>query len=164
MAQMRAPGTFHGTTPPPRRWQDLVIMAALVALVLLPVVVSMLLPPPLAYANLPFPVLNSPVTAGTEVFLDVRRCTFWRSRLTYTVTHELHNETNGAHYLLPSTPITLDPGCSSSISTVNVVPTGVPPGIYTFSGTGRVSGWLRTFDIPWVTQPFEVVAPTKEAT
>ncbi len=148
---------------PPRRWQDSMVMAALVAFVLLPVLVSVALPAPLVYENLPFPVLNSPIAAGKEVFLDVRRCTYWRSTLTYLVTRELRNETTGAIYLLASTPTTLAPGCTSLISSVNAVPSAVPPGRYSFHGTGRVSGWLRTFDVLWMTQPFEVIAPTKDA-
>ena len=154
--------TMHPTSAfpaPPRRWLDPLIMAALVVFILVPVLLSIVLPAPLTYENLPFPVLNSPITAGKEVFLDVRRCTYWRSTLTYLVTRELRNETTGAIYLLASTPATLAPDCTSVISSVNAVPSAVPPGTYTFHGTGRVGGWLRAHDVLWHTQAFEVIAP-----
>jgi len=134
-------------------------MAALVAFILVPVLFSIFLPAPLSYENLPFPVLNSPVAAGKEVFLDVRRCTYWRSTITYLVTRELRNQMTGAIYLLASTPATLATGCTSVISSVNAVPSDVPGGTYAFHGTGRVGGWLRAHDVLWHTQAFEVIAP-----
>ena len=133
---------------------------AMAAAVLMAVFVSMLMylvffePPWLSYTNEPFPVLNSPVKGGDPVQMVVERCSEAKVTRIYAVSRTLV----GSHtsIILPASLAAIDPGCTSVVSAVNVVPIGTPPGTYTLRGYGEIQGIVRTSSIRWVSQPFEV--------
>jgi uncharacterized lipoprotein YbaY len=112
----------------------------------------------LYYENLPFPAKLKQVHAGEAIPLVVRRCNKASTVRFYDVTHELHSasDRNSKPYVLHSERVTLPPGCHETVSLVNVIPPNTPAGIYIASGLGITEGSIRTFSIPWRSQPFEV--------
>ena len=134
---------------------------AMAAAVLSAVFVSMLMylvffePPWLTYTNLPFPVLNSPVKAGSSIRLTVSRCSTASVTRIYAVSRVLVDK-DGKQLLLPAGLATIDPGCLDAVSASNVVPIDTPPGTYTLHGYGEIQGVVRTSSVRWESQPFEV--------
>ena len=113
--------------------------------------------PFLSYHNLPFPPELQRVKPGQVMPLTVERCSTASSIESYTVTHELR-ETTGKRpaIIIPATLVTVMPGCHKSTSLVNIVPGATPPGTYRIHGVAIVQGSLRSFAVPWSSQPFEV--------
>ena len=119
--------------------------------------------PFLYYVNQPFPAASA-VRAGEAVELFVERCSRSRHRRSYMTSHTMVNAKTGTAELLPDVWIDIEPGCSTSISRINVIPKNTQPGIYTVSGVALAEGIVLTHKVPWVSQPFEVLPalPTKE--
>lgn len=116
--------------------------------------------PFLSYPALPFKALG-PARPGESVKLLVTRCNSHDVPRDYELSHWL-KDINGVApaIVLPSVRVPLlNPGCETGISAANVVPAGTPPGRYIVGGLGIVHGTLRTFRVPWYSEPFEVVAP-----
>ena len=116
--------------------------------------------PFLSYPSLPFKVLG-PARPGESVQLLVTRCNSRGEPLDYEVSHWLRNvSTSDPAVVLPGSRVPpLGPGCHTGMSAANVVPAGTPPGRYVVGGMGVVTGTLRTFRVPWYSEPFDVVEP-----
>lgn len=116
--------------------------------------------PYLSYGNLPFPVLTPIVKPGQAVQLTVSRCNDDSRQRVYGIARTLVPLAPGLKaYVLPSGSASVDPGCTTAISSVNVIPLGVPPGRYWIQGSAEVNGSIRTFVVAWRSMPFEVIAP-----
>ena len=117
--------------------------------------------PLLSYKNLPFKVLG-PARPGESVLIVVERCNASSELLDYELSHWILNaDTSEPATVLPPGPVpSLPPGCHPpTTSAANVVPIGKPPGCnYIVGGDGLVKGTLRTFRVPWRSQPFCVLA------
>lgn len=113
--------------------------------------------PFLSYQNLPFPPDLSTVRPGQVMPLTVERCSTARGIESYTVTHELRNERADLPAItMPAMLVTVQPGCHKSISLVNLVPAVTPAGVYRIHGVAIVQGSIKSFAVPWSSQPFEV--------
>lgn len=115
-------------------------------------------PPFLSYHNLPFPADLQRVKPGQVMPLTVERCSTSKNIESYTITHELRYESGDRPAIvMPATLVTVPPGCHRAINLVNLVPSVTPPGRYRIYGFAIVQGSLRSFAVPWSSQPFEVV-------
>ena len=119
--------------------------------------------PWLSYTNKPFQVLTKgPITPGTTVVLHVGRCNAAPIKKSYSTTRSLvEARTRRVVAVLPSTDVDIDPGCGVIDSQINVIPANDPavkPGRYLFAGLGKSKGVIATFEAPWESQEFEVVA------
>ena len=112
---------------------------------------------PLAYGNLPFPVLNSPVKAGEAIHLRVRRCNNDDRVRVYDVSRVLVGA-DGGQFILTPLKITIDPKCETVVSKINIIPADTPPGKYTLRGYGEINGFIRTHMVQWQSVEF-VVTP-----
>ena len=112
-------------------------------------------PPYLTYENLPFPVLTPVVHDGEPVLLMVGRCNNDDKTRIYGISHRLVGE--HLTILLSAVPTSIEPGCTTAISAVNVIPKGVPPGTYHIEGYAEVQGTLRTSSVSWRSATFQVV-------
>lgn len=117
---------------------------------------SLVEPPPLTYQNRPFPVLTEKVRPGSAVQLSAERCSSADSVTTYGTTHALRNEKTKMVILLPDMKLSIDPGCHSSISRINVVPESTPPGMYAAFGIATVDGFFKSHRAAWNSEVFEV--------
>ena len=111
-------------------------------------------PPWLSYTNTPFPVLNSPVRAGTAVQMLAGRCNSARVTRTYALSRTL--KCKGYEIILPAGLVAIDPGCITVVSAVNVIPLGAPAGTCALHGYGEIRGVIRTISVAWESAPFEV--------
>lgn len=111
--------------------------------------------PWLTYTNSPFPVLNSPIKAGSAVQMTVARCNSTDVTRVYGLARTL--KCNGGEVVLPAGLASIKPGCTTALSAVNVIPTGTLAGTCTLHGYGEIQGIVRTISVAWESQPFEVV-------
>lgn len=114
--------------------------------------------PYLSYPNTPFPTIGATFHAGDVVPIEVVRCNRSSEAKTLIGIKALVNVTRPA----PTTPtaslVTAAPGCTAPfVITVNRLPSDTPPGVYRYVGKSDVSGVLRTFEVNWATQNFEVL-------
>ena len=70
----------------------------------------------------------------------------------------VRENSNQPALILESVLITIEPGCSSVQTRVNVVPETTPPGFYRFSGVAMVKGLIVEHEVGWNTDVFEVLA------
>lgn len=114
--------------------------------------------PYLSYPELPFKVIEQPVKAGDAVKLTIKRCNSSSKTRIYTLSHVLVEEWPELGYtLLPATAVSLTPGCTTSISTVNVTLKNTKPGRYHVEGVAEITGTIRSMSVDWTSDPFEVV-------
>lgn len=111
--------------------------------------------PFLSYRNLPFPVITKAVKPGEAVQMVVSRCNSESITRISRVASVLVGP--DAEVILPVTDAPILPGCSSSVSAVNVIPPGTPPGRYMLRGYGEVIGTFRTHMVEWESQFFDVI-------
>ena len=113
--------------------------------------------PYLSYPSLPLKVLG-PAKPGESVRLLVTRCNSSADPLEYEVSHWLKDiDTTEPEIVLPTSRLLpLPSGCQTVISALNIVPLGTHPGRYIVGGIGAVRGVLRTFRVPWYSEPFDV--------
>ena len=115
-------------------------------------------PPFLSYQGLPFQV-EGPARPGESVRLIVTRCNRSSKPRDYNLSHWLQNiDTDDSPVALPAGPVPpMRPGCKTGRSAMNVIPAGTAPGRYRIGGTGLVAGTLRTFEVEWYSETFEVL-------
>ena len=115
--------------------------------------------PVLSYAPLPFPIIAKAIYPGGVATATAGRCNSTNSVITYKSSRQLQREnSNQAALVLESVMITIQPGCSTVSTRVNVVPDGTPPGFYRFSGVAVIKGLMADHEVPWNTDVFEVLA------
>jgi hypothetical protein len=115
--------------------------------------------PWLSYENLPFPPVAAKVHAGDVIPLMVKRCSSAEQTRSYAITHSVQTLSgSGKPVVMPSGFVTIEPGCEPpTVSEFNRIPMSVTPGMYRIHGVAVVDGTLRTFAVPWSSQPFEVI-------
>ena len=115
--------------------------------------------PYLSYAPMPFPVTAKAIYPGGTATATATRCNTSKSAISYKSSRQLKREnSNQAAIILESVVITIEPGCSSVSTRVNVVPEETPVGFYRFSGVARPMGLMVEHEVPWNTDVFEVIA------
>jgi hypothetical protein len=114
--------------------------------------------PYLRYGNVPFPVITGTVKPGQAVQLTVERCNDSDAPRGYLVTHQLRNVDTGAIVVLPDAWIEAPAGCTTSVSLLNIVPIGTPPGSYEARGRAIIEGRFGMHQVLWQSQPFAVLA------
>lgn len=115
--------------------------------------------PAISYAPLPFPITAKAIYPGGVATATATRCNSTKSTITYKSSRQLQREnSNQAALILESVVITIQPGCSTVSTRVNVVPDGTPPGYYRFSGVAIFKGLMVDHEVPWNTDVFEVLA------
>ncbi len=135
----------------------LVIIAGMLLIVVGLIGLSVAEPAPLVYRNLPLPV-DGPVRPGEPIPLYVDRCDNLDSPLYLESARTLYNVGTRQFYSLPSGAALAQPGCSVATVTTSVVPDEAPAGTYILSAVIRTYGrWGKRFDVPYSSQPFEVV-------
>jgi len=112
--------------------------------------------PHIRYEGVPFAVGPGPFRPGQVIPMQVTRCNDTKTDGVYTVAHALKNVTTGAVYVMEPRVTVIQPGCKTVTSLINVVPPGTPPGRYFLTGSALASGSLRSWIVPWHSQPFEV--------
>lgn len=115
--------------------------------------------PYLSYPNLPMQTVGRTFQAGDVVPIVMQRCNNSSEAKTFVSSHALMNILTHRPTLPTLNLIEAKPGCTSVfINTGNRLPIDTPPGVYHYAGRSEVNGILRTFDVIWSTQDFEVVA------
>ncbi len=90
--------------------------------------------------------------------MTVERCNSTDHLLGYTFDRTLQSDDDGnSPVILTSGATAIPPGCQTVQSRINLVPPGTPPGRYHLDSVTHVRGNWRTFDIPWSSQPFQVL-------
>ena len=124
-------------------------------------------PPWLSYANLPVPVLTSPLHAGDVIPLYVVRCNALGEVRVYNSTRTIERMGSRGEVLevimLTPTVISAEAGCKPVTSRVNVTPADLKSGRYRAAGKAQIENSLRTHWVPWYSQEFDVVAKPPEA-
>ena len=120
--------------------------------------------PWLSYKIMPFEV-KGPSHAGKPIVYTIIRCNDTGHTKTYSTTRSIQKMgSNQPPFLLPSTDLTVEPGCEPANPIINVIPDNATPGFYRFMGVAKVPGLLEVHEVPWSTKVFEVTAkPGKEA-
>lgn len=116
--------------------------------------------PWLSYGNIPFPILKTPVHFGEVAPMTVVRCNSSDRPHTYTLSYSIENLDTGHFTAVPPVIVMAEPGCHAATSLANVLPESspeVPPGHYRTVGLSEVNGTLKTFEVEWYSQPFEVI-------
>jgi hypothetical protein len=115
--------------------------------------------PYLTYRNLPFPPLQETVKAGHIMPVRVVRCNSDSMPRTYTITRSLEpiDSPMPRYYVLESQTIRIKPGCTDETSLANKLPEDVTPGKYRLIGQAEINMGLRTHQVEWTSEPFEVV-------
>lgn len=124
-----------------------------------PLMATVLLPEPFVYTHLPYRVLNNPVVAGGWSRHEISRCNNDGAALIYSYTRQLVNADTQVMFTLPPGLSSMDPGCHTIISVVQVVPADTPPGRYYLRGVVAVQGRWRSMNVPYYSEMFGVVAP-----
>ena len=115
--------------------------------------------PYLTYSPLPFPITAKVIYPGGVATAIATRCNITNQALSYKSSRLLKREhSNQAALVLESVVITIQPGCSSVQTRVNVVPEETPPGFYRFLGVAIIKGLMVEHEVPWNTDVFEVIA------
>ncbi len=158
-ASMRRRANMHD-------WVSLLLLfiigAALLVVVGL-IAVSFAEPAPLVYRNLPLPA-DGPVHQGEAVSLHVDRCNNLDVPLYLESARTLRDVNTGRFYSIPSGNGLAQPGCSLATVATSIVPEDAPDGTYVVNAVVRVYGrWGRRFDIPYSSQPFQVIANEGDA-
>jgi len=116
----------------------------------------------LTYPELPFKVLSPQVRPGEAVRLEVKRCSSASTEKVYSLTHAVYPfdvEDGKDRIMLPGTVVSVQPGCGTNISVVNIVPANTPPGLYYVAGmasTDTKSGF-NSREVYWRSGTFEVI-------
>ena len=112
----------------------------------------------LSYYGRPFKV-EGPARPGESVKMIVTRCNSDNKPREYEVTHWLKCEGDDQLLVvLPSGKVPpIPPGCTTARSAFNVVPSGTKPGWCRVGGFGVVKETMRTIEVPWVSEVFEVI-------
>jgi len=113
--------------------------------------------PYLTYKNLPFPSFTEQAKPGELVQIRVERCSTSNKPEKYRMTRTMRNEVTREVSILPPIEVGIAPGCHRANSKLHFVPPSTPPGIYTLWGISTVGGYLRTHQIIWYSEPFEVL-------
>lgn len=114
--------------------------------------------PFLSYTQKTFIPLGGPFHPGDTVPLQVTRCNSDSRRHSYAVTHTLQSTRGGTPITLPEVYVQIEPGCKTAASRINILPKDLALGTYRIFGGGLVYGTVRTFDVEWSSDPFEVTA------
>lgn len=142
----------------PRDWLHYsVSLAVLLVALFADQIVGALAPHPLVYRNLPFPVLNSPVHAGEPILMVVDRCLRDVDTPVYVIARELLDFDDNRRTTLNQTYNTVRLGCETVQAMSVPVPMDQTPGIYIYRGVAIVRGRWVTRDVPWQTEPFEII-------
>jgi hypothetical protein len=119
--------------------------------------------PYLTYPNPVFPLVGDVRVfhPGEVVKLTVARCNADSVIHSYSITHAIRGP-NGDYTILPVGATMIDPGCSTGISYINVLPTSdLKSGTYRFVGNSQIEGIFRQFAVYWESEPFEVIGDLK---
>lgn len=115
--------------------------------------------PPLSYSPLPFPITAKAIYPGGVATAIATRCNTTNAPISYKSSRQLKREnSNQPAIILDSVVITIEPGCSSVSTRVNVVPEETPLGFYRFSGVALPKGLMVEHEVLWNTDVFEVIA------
>ena len=115
--------------------------------------------PYLSYTPLPFPMLAEKVYPGGVATATATRCNTTSKPLSYQSTRQIKREnSNEPAVILDAVWITIEPGCSSVSTRVNVVPENNALGFYRFSGVAVIKGLMVEHQVVWNTDVFEVIA------
>lgn len=118
--------------------------------------------PYLRYINLPFPIAQPVIPAGTSVAIKVIRCSDDPNTRIYNFSRTLVSDDGAQPQLtkivLPSGQSAVEPGCGE-ITDVVLISTSVPPGRYHFEGVAEIPGTWHVFLLTRVSATFTVVAP-----
>lgn len=111
------------------------------------------------YTNEPFPVQPAAVEAGDAVTVTVGRCYSGSSILEYSVDLFLLSTESANRKPLVPVSSEVDPGCSTINEDISIPP-NTTPGHYVMKGTAIITWAFGIAQIPWQSQPFEVIQPT----
>ena len=138
----------------------LATLSLLITIVLAGYVYSAFIEEPyIKYNPMPFPVVTQTVYPGGVATATATRCNTQKHPITYKSSRRLTREnSNQPALVLESVLITIEPGCSSVATRINVVPENTPPGFYRFSGVAMVKGLIVEHEVGWNTDVFEVIA------
>lgn len=123
----------------------------------------------LSYPNLPFVVVDQKlppesqkvhltppkVKRGEPVPLRADRCSDNTDLRLYPTARTLVG--NESATVLPAAYAAIAPGCTTSVSMLNLIPTTTPPGLYHIEGVSETHSMLRTIPVRWYSETFEVV-------
>ena len=114
--------------------------------------------PYIVYSPMPFPMAGQKIYPGGVATATATRCNTQKHPVTYKSSRRLTRENSTQPALiLESVLITIEPGCSSVSTRINVVPENTPPGFYRFSGVAMVKGLIVEHEVGWNTDVFEVI-------
>lgn len=115
----------------------------------------------LSYYSQPFVIVGGPFHVGDMVPMVITRCNSDNVSHSYQLAHSLIETSTSDYTVLPPAFIQVPPGCKQAVSRVNILPSDLPAGRYRLSGGAQTTGILRTFDVNWVSEEFDVLAKPK---
>lgn len=115
--------------------------------------------PYLSYRNVPFPTSVTSIHAGESIPMTVSRCNSDKEAHSYSLSHTLYDVDTHVYTLMPSAFVLAPPGCSSALSYLHKVPKEAVPGRKKIIGGAEIHGTVRTFNIEWESQIFQVLPP-----
>jgi len=153
--------SYRSQLPPIALSITLLGFIAIMAFFSVYLVVEALSPPPITYPTVAR-VLNSPVTPGGELILEVERCAYQprifgtTAPIEYDVTRQLVSQDSSPSQvvMLPSIKAAATLGCNVTDQRLETVPESVPPGPWRIEGTATANGKTSYF----YSEPFEIAA------
>ena len=135
------------------------VALVVLALVAVPGWLPLIVPDPLTYPELPYPVPNKAIRAGEPLVLRIARCNHDGRELAITSTRKLVHP-DGVHagtwVPLPDGSARVPPGCQTETVSLGVIDSRVLPGGYRIEGVATAYGRLRTVNVYWYSEEFEV--------
>ena len=135
-------------------------IVSLVCTLLVVAIGSILLfqPSYLSYPDPVFRVVNKTVRVGEAVSIVISRCNSDSVRHNYIVGHSLICTDGRSPRILKSDPVMIMPGCSlNEKSDIHIVPRNTEPGLCRIVGSSTTQVLIRTVEVPWSSEEFEVV-------
>lgn len=112
--------------------------------------------PYLSYGGKLITVINKTLMRGDAIPLKIVRCNSDDKMHSYLVYRSIVKMGSNLHYDIPERQTVILPGCHEDITATSFVPLNAPLGFYQMVGTASVNGILRTFEVEWKTEIFEV--------
>lgn len=117
----------------------------------------------LSYPKIPFPVQVAALRPGDSIPMEITRCNSDKTSHSYSVARALR-EVN-TNRIIPMDPFysMVPAGCLSAMpSMVHKVPLETRPGRYEFYGGAETHGIVRTFDVIFRSEQFDVLPALPE--
>jgi hypothetical protein len=145
----------------------LMAVMAIMTIVMSAIAWAIFQPPTITLEELPWHISSDTKIfyPGDTVPLLSKRCNRTNNVLIYTVVRTFRSIENSElpPLLFPDIKLSIDPGCRSSVSELNVLPANIKQGTYQIVGFAIVKGPLGDIQVPYYSEPFVVREKIKKS-